>query len=145
VDEEGDRLDVGTVHVLITDDATGCYTRDSVTIFDECPAIVALPNAFTPNGDGNNDIFRPVRPMDDTTPNDVGESMNIRNYQLRIYNRWGEVIYAEEGSRSEDVVGWDGTYLGQMMPSGTYAWVFVYTDEFSGLEYTMEGNVTLLK
>jgi len=74
------------------------------------PVNIYVPNAFTPNGDGINDTFG-VK----------GEG--IRNFQLLIYNRWGEKIFETTNPRQQ----WDGLYAGQPAEQGTYVvQVFAY-------------------
>jgi gliding motility-associated-like protein len=63
------------------------------------------PNAFTPNSDTQNDIFRPI----------LGCS---NNYKLSIVNRWGETIFQS----TDPNIGWDGTYKGKVCPTGLYKW-----------------------
>jgi gliding motility-associated-like protein len=63
------------------------------------------PNAFTPNNDTQNDVFRPV----------LGCSSD---FSLIIINRWGETIFRS----SDPNVGWDGTYKGKVCPNGVYTW-----------------------
>ncbi|MGB3618285.1 MAG: gliding motility-associated C-terminal domain-containing protein, partial [Catalinimonas sp.] len=65
-----------------------------------------FPDAFSPNGDGNNDRFRAF-------------GKYIATYDLRVYNRWGEVIYQDTDFRG---AGWDGTSRGRPVPAGTYAY-----------------------
>ncbi len=60
-----------------------------------------LPDAFSPNGDGHNDRFKPV-------------GYGIKNYRLEVYNRWGERVFKGQNE------GWDGNYKGQKLPAGTY-------------------------
>ncbi|MCO5258569.1 MAG: gliding motility-associated C-terminal domain-containing protein [Crocinitomicaceae bacterium] len=69
-----------------------------------------VPNTFTPDGNEFNNSFQPV----------ITTGIDVQNYSLKIYNRWGELIF-----ESRDVnVGWDGTYYktGEMSPDGTYTW-----------------------
>jgi gliding motility-associated-like protein len=94
------------VYVLSVTDGWGCVITDSVLI-SEPLVIDRLPNIFTPNGDGINDIFLP-------------------NFHIKVYNRWGLLLY--EGSD-----GWDGRYKGRMMSAGTY--YYVLRDEETGKEY----------
>ncbi|MVT09397.1 Ig-like domain-containing protein [Chitinophaga tropicalis] len=68
------------------------------------PGQIFIPNAFTPNGDGLNDYFRP-------------EGTTISSILLRVFNQWGEMIY-----QTSDLKGWDGTYKGKMQPSGVYTY-----------------------
>lgn len=88
-----------------------------------------LPNAFSPNGDGNNDIFK-VR------------GGPFKTVNLKIYNGWGEMIY--ESTDPHPDAGWDGTFKGVKQPMGVY----VYTVQATTLddkEYSKSGDVTLIK
>ncbi len=69
----------------------------------------------------------------------------MRDYEFTVYNRWGEVIYVERGATEDDVIGWDGTYLGADMISGTYPWSLTYYDELTGESIEIQGNVTLIR
>ncbi len=85
------------------------------------------PTAFTPNGDNLNDEFKVFGQF-------------ISSIEMKIFNRWGEQLYG-----SSDInLGWDGTYKGNDMPEGTYAFVADITD-FSGREFTRSGSVVLLR
>jgi len=91
---------------------------------------LVLPNAFTPNGDGLNDVFR--------VTNDVLYPV----FELAIFNRWGEVIYRSDDIRS----GWDGTFRGKDQESGVYVWLIRFRKgSETGEEVTLKGNVTLLR
>lgn len=85
---------------LFYEDGNGCEYRkvDSLTV-----AFYSLyiPNAFTPNNDGKNELFAPI-------------GFGLKNYTLKIFDRWGERLY--EGNNE----GWDGTSDGEQLPSGTY-------------------------
>jgi len=87
-----------------------------------------IPNAFTPNGDGNNDLFRPMH------------SPYLMNYQLVIYNRWGQMVY----STRDNTKGWDGTRNGQPLPAGSYAWMIQY-ENFEGQKRSLQGVVLLIR
>jgi len=87
-----------------------------------------MPGAFTPNGDGNNDVFRPTH------------SPYLTNYLLEIYNRWGQRVYADK-----DVLkGWDGTAGGQPLPAGAYVWMIRY-ENFEKQTRYLKGNVLLIR
>lgn len=82
-----------------------------------------VPNIFSPNDDGENDIF-------------IARGTNVRNFKMVIYDRWGNTVF-----ESDDIMkGWDGTFRGSMMNSA----VFVYYI-LSGEEVLSKGNVTLLR
>ena len=92
-----------------------------------------IPNSFSPNGDGMNDIFY---------PRGTG-IFTIKS--LRIFSRWSEVIYQRNNFKANDPTkGWDGTFKGQKMNADA----FVYTVEVvceNNTEMTFKGSVTLLR
>jgi gliding motility-associated-like protein len=89
------------------------------------PFYFNVPNAFTPNGDGLNDTFRPVA---------TGEL--IRQFSMVIYNRWGQMVF----ETSDYSGGWDG----KNAPAGVYGWVISYSD-YMGKLFKMKGGVTLIR
>ncbi|RYE23932.1 MAG: T9SS type B sorting domain-containing protein [Sphingobacteriales bacterium] len=86
-----------------------------------------IPNTFTPNGDGRNDVF-----------NAYGNA--VSRFKMRIYNQWGEFL-AETNSLSQ---GWDGTFRGGMQPNGVYAY-YIDVTFASGKTKMIKGTVTLLR
>lgn len=94
----------------------GCVATDSVLITVSGEKAVYFPNAFTPNGDGLNDFFGALG----TFP--IVQQLD----QLRIYNRWGQLIFQKENIPVNAVNdGWDGTFSGDNAPADSYAWVAV--------------------
>ncbi len=89
------------------------------------------PNAFTPNGDGLNDVFQ------------FYGTHHLSTLDYYIYNRLGEVVF--EGKLPTDV--WDGTYQGKPCPWGVYGWVAHYTATVDGSlrEATLKGQVSIVK
>jgi gliding motility-associated-like protein len=88
-----------------------------------------IPNAFTPNGDGNNDVFR------------AGLGENVTDYQLQVFNRYGQLIF-----ESKDLSkGWDGQYGGKNQPGGTYAWIIRYKTVTNNNIEILKGTVLLLR
>ena len=92
-------------HTVTVRDAYGCESKDEISIEQKCSTLFYIPNAFTPNGNGKNEVFKPVM-------NDIFE------FQFNIYNRWGELIFAT--SNLEE--GWDGTFNGSPCMQGMYLW-----------------------
>ncbi len=93
----------------------------------ECNNIY-LPNAFSPNGDGVNDVFRPLG------------SPYLTQIELRVYNRYGGLIFTSSATRQ----GWDGTFHGAPQPPGTYIWTLGYTD-FDKKRKSGNGTVLLVR
>ncbi len=110
----------------------------TVKVYDDI--IYYVPNAFTPNGDGTNDVFFPV----------LTAGLDLSQYQLLIFNRWGEVVFE---SRDYDY-RWDGTYpehAGQnarnqnMAQDDVYVWKIRVVASQSQETIELVGHVTLLK
>jgi gliding motility-associated-like protein len=119
-----------TVHVY-TD--FGCVDSDKVTIAVLCDkSQLFIPNTFTPNGDGQNDVFYPR-----------GTGLD-KVQSFRIYNRWGEVVFERAAFGLNDkTYGWDGTFKGEKLPPD----VFVYVIEAlcdDGKIMTIKGDVTIV-
>jgi gliding motility-associated-like protein len=72
---------------------------------------IRVPNAFTPNGDGLNDVFRVL-----------GNLWQLEHFSFGIYNRWGERVFYT----SDKYAGWDGNHKGDGAPLGTYVYVLEY-------------------
>ena len=112
----------------------GCTAHGHVTVFVVCNgANVFIPNTFSPNGDGVNDVFYPR-----------GTGLfSIKT--MRIFNRWGEVIFERNGFMPNDQSGgWDGTYKGRKLNPDVYVYtVEIVCDNSSTL--TFKGNITLIQ
>jgi len=121
-----DNLDSGR-YITYVKDANGCVTTDTVEIVPKGCGIL-LPNAFSPNGDGLNDIFRVKYPF------------AVRAFSLTVYNRLGEKIF----ETSDMTKGWDGTFKGVKQPMDIYVWVVQLTSP-NNIEQKVKGIVTLLK
>ena len=96
----------------------------------DCPEIpVYFPDAFSPNGDGLNDQFKPTR----TT---------FTTFILNVYNRFGQLMLTCDDASK----GWDGTFNGSPCPSGVYVWVVTFeVQEEKGVKRTARGTVTLIR
>lgn len=110
--------------VYLFSDVNGCSFRD--TVFVEVKYFsVYIPTAFTPNGNGLNEGFRP-------------EGFGIADYRMDIYTRWGERIYSERNG------AWDGTYRGRQMQTDAYVYEITFTDDL-GEEVFRRGLVNLVR
>lgn len=107
----------------------GCVTTDTIEIKRGC--YIAIPNAFTPNGDGINDYFFPRELL----------SGNVTRFHMQIFNRWGVVIFTADNINGR---GWDGTFNDTIQPEGTYVYL-ISASYGNGVEEKYNGNVTLLR
>lgn len=111
----------------------GTFT-DSINIAEgPCESDLDVPDAFTPNGDGNNDYFTVF-------------GNNISRYEIRIYNRWGELVYhSTDATELNDLSrGWNGTLNNTPQSAGTFAYYIIATGN-DGQQLEKKGNVTLIR
>ena len=114
-------------YTVIVVDSNGCSASDQVTVFIEFENVIWVPNIFSPNGDGSNDILY-VR------------GKGVADLNFFVYDRWGEKVFE---TTSLDI-GWDGKFRGKDMNKA----VFVYYLEatfIDGSKVTKKGDVTLVR
>ncbi|WP_461134857.1 T9SS type B sorting domain-containing protein [Spirosoma lituiforme] len=102
----------GDYSIQVTD-PLGCTATGVARVLNLCEPRVNVPDAFTPNGDGTNDLLQIF-------------TAYISDYEFRIYNRWGEVIFASNSPEQK----WDGTYHGTIYPSMIYPYVVLFKSEY---------------
>lgn len=105
----------------------GCVASKSKLLDAQQCCVVSLPNVFTPNGDGKNDIFRPI-----TTG-----THSIKLFM--VVNRWGQKVF----ETLDENIGWDGTYNGADQNMDTYYYILQY--KCNGKTQEMKGEVILLR
>jgi len=105
----------------------GCKTTDSITIY-VINELLIIPNAFTPNNDGLNDVFKII--------NNGLEELEY----FKIYNRWGEIVYF--GNNLQE--GWNGNFHGKPQEIGTYHYEFSVLS-FDGSSIQQKGTIALIR
>src|SRR5690606_650244 len=117
------------VYTVVGTDQYGCMGRDSIriTVYRVHPDMY-VPTAFTPNGDGNNDVIRPIL---------LG--MKNLNY-FKVYNRFGQLVF----STTEMGKGWDGVYKGRPQDPATFVWTAEGVT-YKGEKITRKGYVVLIR
>ncbi len=119
----------GTYEVTLTvTDRTGCQALKTTILEITEGYRVMVPNAFTPNGDGKNDFFRP-------------QLLGLEKVQLIIYNTWGEVVFSTEDLETK---GWNGMVNGLPAENGNYVYKLIGLS-FNGLEVERDGIFALIK
>jgi gliding motility-associated-like protein len=91
-------------------DTFGCQSTASKTIKIYTSCYLAVPNAFTPNGDNLNDVFHPLN------------AIKAEQFDFKIYNRWGQMIFSSNNWK----IGWDGKINGVPQGTGTYLYMLRY-------------------
>ena len=116
----------GYYRVTVTN-ANGCQASDSTYVTIDCDPYVFFPNAFSPNQDNVNDVFKPLL-------------YKVDNYRMAIYNRWGQEVF----STTDPDKGWNGKIKGQFAQIGVYVYYADITFT-SGKKIMKEGNFSLLR
>jgi len=114
-----------TSYILSVTDTNGCTNTDTVFIYIN--GVLYVPNTFTPNNDGINDVFEI-------------NGNEIKEFELWIFNRWGEVLYTTKNMNSY----WDGTYKGNLVKMDTYIWKIKYEDYHKNFK-NITGHINVLK
>jgi len=124
-----DITQAGIYSLTVTNQFT-CARTDSFNVKLRCPTGIFVPDAFTPNGDGVNDIFTPI-------------AYNLTSFLMQIYNRWGRQEYETVNINN----GWDGNCHGVPCEMGTYVYYIIWTGALDGVTDggTEKGNVTLIR
>lgn len=117
-----------TTYVVTGTTAAGCQGVDTVTIKVFVTADIYVPNAFTPNHDGHNDLLRVTAPS----------FRELRSFA--VYDRWGAQVF----STTNPAIGWDGTWNGKVLPPGVFVWVAVGVD-YQGRAVQRRGTVMLIR
>ncbi len=116
-----------TVYTLVVTYNQGCIATASVQINTNGVPPVYIPNAFTPNGDGVNDVWYVY-------------GTGIKDIKAMIFNRWGEKVFESD----DQSLGWDGTFKGELQPPGVYVYIvdMVY---LNAEKRSKQGSVTLIR
>ena len=122
-----------TTEIFLTAcNSNGCCNDDAIRIFVDRRSGLFVPNAFSPNGDGNNDDFRAYY------DNSVTGIL-----KLFVFDRWGNMVFQQTTDSAKDIF-WDGTTGGQAAPTGVYAYRMEYLRADGSSQY-LTGDVTLVK
>jgi gliding motility-associated-like protein len=113
--------------VMVSNDI-GCSKTDDVYIKVYKGPTYYIPNSFSPNGDGSNDVFRPI-------------AVGIASTEyFKVFNRYGQLFF----QNNQFMQGWDGTYKGKKADAGAYVWMIKGIDE-TGKTVEMKGTVILIR
>jgi gliding motility-associated-like protein len=118
---------VSTTYQLDVATNEGCTAsaKEIVAVFYN----LLMPGAFTPNGDGKNDLFR------------IPPSIPVTITRFSVYNRWGGLVFSTGNSS----IGWDGRLDSRPQPAGTYVWMIEYEDPLTKKQMMKNGTVILIR
>ena len=94
--------------------ANGCYEVGTINVIVNEELNIFVPNMFSPNGDGSNDVF-------------LVYGFGLEDINFRIFNRWGKEVWGTTDPMELLTVGWDGKSNGEDQPTGTYVWTMTGT------------------
>jgi gliding motility-associated-like protein len=123
----------GTYNIVLQQQNGPCLSeRTMVTTVVPCSEVIYwIPNTFTPDNDEHNQTFKPI----------ITDGIDIFDFSLRIYNRWGQIIW-----ESRDVNGeWDGSYKNKKCPDGVYTWVLSFGLKNNDKRITDYGHMQIIR
>ncbi|MEP6950806.1 MAG: gliding motility-associated C-terminal domain-containing protein [Ginsengibacter sp.] len=114
---------------LIVENKAGCFdtAMNNLKVLKSC--YIAVPNAFTPNGDGVNDYLYPLN------------AYKADNLEFSVYNRVGQLVF----HTTDWTIKWDGTLKGNPQDSGIYVWMLKYTNHDTGKKVFQKGSTVLIR
>ena len=122
------------IYSITVVDSTGCVATDSVMVTVNKNRPIFIPNAFSPNFDGTNDIFTAYG-------NAAAQQIQI----MRIFNRWGALMFEGENlPLNSNTIGWNGVFNNQDMQPGVYVY-YIVVDFIDGVSVPFEGDITILR
>ena len=118
-----------TIKLVATNNAIGCSDSMSkkLKVLDNC--FIAVPTAFTPNGDGLNDFLYP------------NNALKADNLEFKVFNRWGQLVFSSRNWQEK----WNGKIKGIEQASGVYVWFLNYTHYDTGKKVFQKGTTTLIR
>lgn len=123
-----------TKYTIAVTNEGGCVSRDDITVFVVCvEGNLFMPNTFSPNSDGQNDVFYPR-----------GQGIHgIKTF--RVFNRWGEVVFEQGNIQANDMSkGWNGTYKGKQASQDVYVYTIDIVCENNQV-FSFKGNIALIR
>ncbi len=117
------------ISLVTTNNTLGCSdsVRKQLRVLNNC--YIAVPSAFTPNGDGLNDFLYP------------NNAIKADNLEFRVYNRWGQLMFLSRDWTQK----WDGKVKGLPQNTGVYVWFLSYTHRDTGQKVFQKGTSTLIR
>ncbi|WP_415157667.1 gliding motility-associated C-terminal domain-containing protein [Parafilimonas sp.] len=114
---------------LIVENNLGCFDTSYQNLIVHYSCYIAVPGAFTPNGDGLNDYLYPLN------------AYKADGLVFRVYNRWGQLVFETRDWTKK----WDGRINGYPQAAGTYIWMLNYKDHETGQPYSLKGTTVLIR
>ena len=119
----------GTYTIMqVVTNANGCRDTAFIEVVIRPEFLFWIPNAFTPNGNGLNDVFKP-------------KLIGVHDYSFLIFDRWGEKIF----ETNNEEVGWNGYFKGRLCTNDVFVYKINFRDDVDNLDYQYIGRVTLVR
>ncbi|HVU57643.1 MAG TPA: gliding motility-associated C-terminal domain-containing protein [Puia sp.] len=123
------KVEQSGIYTVVATNGCGKDTLQATVNLTACTCQLLLPNAFTPDGDGHNDIFRPLHVCE------------MSEFQMAIYDRWGELVFRSANPE----LGWDGTFGGKKVPPGSFIWMVRYFNTLTKQPVFRKGTVMVIR
>lgn len=121
-------VNIGGTYGVTVVNSDNCSATDFVTFTDSCPMLIFMPDAFTPDDNGLNDILI------------WKGNMKMKTFSFKVYNRWGQKLFETE----DPTAGWNGMYNGKYVFEGVYCYLLDCVDA-NELRHVLKGSITLMR
>jgi len=123
------KVEQSGIYTVVAKNGCGNDTLQARVNLATCSCQLLLPNAFTPDGNGSNDTFRPLH------------ACEMKDFQMAIFDRFGELVFRS----SSPEFGWDGTFGGHKVPSGSFVWMAHYFNTVTKQPVFRKGTVLVIR
>jgi gliding motility-associated-like protein len=123
------KVEQSGVYTVVAQNGCGKDTLQATVNLATCTCQLLLPNAFTPDGNGHNDTFRPLH------------ACEMKDFQMAVYDRYGELVFRS----SNPAFGWDGTFGGHKVPPGSFIWMVHYLNTTTKQSVFRKGSVLVIR
>jgi gliding motility-associated-like protein len=123
------KVEQSGVYTVVAQNGCGKDTLQATVNLTACTCQLLLPNAFTPDGNGHNDSFRPLHVCE------------MKDFQMAVYDRYGELVFRS----SNPAFGWDGTFGGHKVPPGSFIWMVHYFNTSTKQSVFRKGSVLVIR
>ena len=123
------KVEQSGIYTVVAENGCGKDTLRATINLAACSCQLLLPNAFTPDGNGSNDTFRPLH------------ACEMKDFQMAVYDRYGALVFHS----NDPLLGWNGNFGGRKAPSGAYIWMARYVNTATKQPVNKKGTVLVIR
>lgn len=129
-------ISIGGIYSVSIQNDCGIFNHSFEVTSEACDCNIYVPNAFSPNNDGNNDYLKCF----------IGCDFPYQSIRFQVFDRWGGLVFSNKSTDNQSII-WDGSFRGKALDTGVYVWAFEYEYTRNGIvnKKTISGDVSIIK